>query len=169
MDNIGKRIRETRKQKKLTQDQLAAVLGTTKAAISRYETGARHPSYAQLSEISNALGVSVLDLLQDYVEVKNELGETNVYLRELGGEVEDMFRTCGLPLKADFLLSDDTPNVTKAFVSLIQEGTDGMAEPLLKAFQKLDFFGRQMAVDFVESLASNPAFLRKDLHSNQQK
>lgn len=169
MNNIGKRIREIRIQKHMTQDQLAVALGTTKAAISRYETGNRRPNYEQLAEISKVLGVSVLVLLEDYVEVKNELGETDVYLRDLDGQAENMLRTNGLPLKADYLLADDIPHIKKAFANLIKEGSDGMVEPLLEAFQKLDFSGRQLAVDLVEKLASNPCFLRKDLQHNNPK
>ena len=169
MENIGKRIREIRVQKGMTQDQLAAALGTTKAAISRYERGTRRPSYEQLAEISKALGVNYLVLLEDYVEVRSELGETNVYLRDLDGQAEAMPLLRWMRKKADYLLTHESSRLKRAFVNLIQEGSDGMVEPLLDAFQKLDFSGRQLAVDLVEKLANNPCFLRKDPQDSDPK
>lgn len=45
-----------RKQKNMTQAELARKLGTKQAAISRFESGSYNPSVAFLRKISTALG-----------------------------------------------------------------------------------------------------------------
>lgn len=60
---IGKFIAELRKEKKLTQEQLAEVLGVSNKTISRWENGRCMPDLSLLSFISDELGVSVSELL----------------------------------------------------------------------------------------------------------
>lgn len=60
--NIGMRIREARRSKGFTQEQLAEILGTSKAAISRYESQQREPRIGQLIAIAAALDVSLAQL-----------------------------------------------------------------------------------------------------------
>ena len=63
LDKIAIFIKEKRKAKKLTQTELANVLGVTEKAISRWETGRGTPDISLLIPLSNALDVTVLDLL----------------------------------------------------------------------------------------------------------
>ena len=56
--NIGKAIKELRKQKLLSQDELAEQAGITQAALSHIERGKR-PGESTLEKLSAALGVSV--------------------------------------------------------------------------------------------------------------
>ncbi len=56
-------IREVRKAAKITQEELAKVIGITHATLSRYESGAIDPPTSQLQAIAAALGVSVGRLL----------------------------------------------------------------------------------------------------------
>ncbi|WP_235667099.1 helix-turn-helix domain-containing protein [Clostridioides difficile] len=44
MENFSKRLKELRKNKGLTQEQVAKDLKTTKVSIGRYENGLREPS-----------------------------------------------------------------------------------------------------------------------------
>ena len=41
--NVGKMIILKRKEKKITQDELAKYIGVSKAAISKWETGQSYP------------------------------------------------------------------------------------------------------------------------------
>ena len=41
MATFGERLRKLREEKRLTQEQLAKILGTTKATLSRYENNQR--------------------------------------------------------------------------------------------------------------------------------
>ncbi len=58
------RIKELRKEKKITQLKMALDLNTTQNTISRYETGEREPGLSELVEIADYLGVSVDYLLR---------------------------------------------------------------------------------------------------------
>lgn len=64
MDDVGKRIREVRKSKGMTQDQLAAATSLSKSFISEVENDSRNASAKNLLNIANALGASVEYLLR---------------------------------------------------------------------------------------------------------
>lgn len=56
--HIGEAIREARKQKNLTQNQLAELMGVKKAQVSRIERG-HNPTLNTIARAFNALGMSV--------------------------------------------------------------------------------------------------------------
>lgn len=60
---IAKFIKERRTEKGLTQKELAEMLGCTDKAVSRWETGKGMPDISFLSPLSDALGVSVSELI----------------------------------------------------------------------------------------------------------
>lgn len=60
---IGEFIKTQRTLKNLTQKQLAEKLGVTDKAVSRWETGKGIPDVSLLIPLSNALGVSVNEIL----------------------------------------------------------------------------------------------------------
>ncbi len=62
---FGKRLREIRKERGLTQDELAAILGTSKQILSRYELEQRSPKIEQVKKYAEKLQVSVDFLLGD--------------------------------------------------------------------------------------------------------
>lgn len=64
---IGKFIAECRKNKKLTQAQLAEKLNITDKAISKWETGKGMPDSSIMLELCDLLGISVNELLSGEV------------------------------------------------------------------------------------------------------
>jgi transcriptional regulator with XRE-family HTH domain len=62
---LGRRIRELRKDRGLTMQQLSKMVGVNYTTIYRVETGKVSPSVVLLSEIAHRLGHSVVTLLQD--------------------------------------------------------------------------------------------------------
>jgi len=58
-------IAEWREKAGLTQEQLAERVGTSKASISRWETGERDPTAKVLAAIAYALDREVADLFRD--------------------------------------------------------------------------------------------------------
>ena len=62
-EKIGKFIFELRKEKSMTQQELADKLGVTDRAISHWENGRRLPDYSLLKDISNELDISINELL----------------------------------------------------------------------------------------------------------
>ena len=69
--NFGNRLKTLGIKKKLTQQQLADLLGLTKSVISAYENGLRYPAYDVLIKISRIFKVSTDFLLG--VEIKREI------------------------------------------------------------------------------------------------
>jgi len=61
--NLGRRIEQLRKQKKLEQGELAAIIGKDKQFINRYERQGANPTAYILVQIANALKVTANDLL----------------------------------------------------------------------------------------------------------
>jgi HTH-type transcriptional regulator, competence development regulator len=55
---LAKRLRLARKEKKMTQEELAKIVSTKKTTISNYETGYSTPSNEMLSDLADALGVT---------------------------------------------------------------------------------------------------------------
>ena len=55
--DVGKQIRESRKQAHLTQAELAEMVGVAEITIRQYEAGKRKPSMAQIEKLASALGV----------------------------------------------------------------------------------------------------------------
>ena len=63
--NIGTRIKELRKEKKVTQEALADYLHVSSQAVSKWETGASSPDIDMLPKLAIFFGTS-LDLLLDF-------------------------------------------------------------------------------------------------------
>lgn len=61
--DIGKRISELRRERNLSQDQLAEMVNLHRVTLAKYETGAIEPGALSLSRIADALGVSTDELL----------------------------------------------------------------------------------------------------------
>ena len=60
---IGKRVREARKNKGLTQDDLAALIDKTVETISNIERGVKLTGLATWEDIRKVLGVKLSDLV----------------------------------------------------------------------------------------------------------
>lgn len=56
---FGEVLRELRKKKGLTQEQLGKKLGVSKAMINHYESGKRSPSYVMEEAIADFFSVSI--------------------------------------------------------------------------------------------------------------
>lgn len=70
-EKIGKFITECRKQKNLTQNELADKLGITDKAISKWENGRCMPDISLLEELCSILDVTINELLSGERNTKN--------------------------------------------------------------------------------------------------
>lgn len=61
--DFGVTLRKLRKTRGITQQELGAQIGTTKAVISKYETGIGYPGYDTLLRLSAYFGVTTDYLL----------------------------------------------------------------------------------------------------------
>ena len=63
MINFNERVKKLRKQKDLTQEQLAEYMGVSPQAISRWETGATCPDISALPQLAELFGITIDELL----------------------------------------------------------------------------------------------------------
>jgi transcriptional regulator with XRE-family HTH domain len=63
LSRIGERVRETRRRRGLTQEDLAAKVKISVAYMSLIERGGRNPPYTTMTAIARALGVKVGSLV----------------------------------------------------------------------------------------------------------
>lgn len=63
MVNMGKKLKSLRREKKLTQKQIADRIGLAISAVSSYESGTRYPSYDVLIKLAQIFHVSTDYLL----------------------------------------------------------------------------------------------------------
>jgi len=63
LKDFGKFIAQLRKEKKLTQKDLANKLGINDKTVSKWETGVMAPDISLLNELSSILGITSTELL----------------------------------------------------------------------------------------------------------
>lgn len=77
LEKIGKFIALNRKNKGLTQEQLAEKLGVTNKTISRWETGKYMPDLSLLKPLSEELGITLNELLSGEKIEKDKIIENS--------------------------------------------------------------------------------------------
>ena len=80
---IGKFIAQCRKNKNLTQSQLAEKLNITDRAISKWENGRSMPDYSIILDLCNILEININDLLNGEVIMENKSEKQNELILEL--------------------------------------------------------------------------------------
>ena len=80
---IGENISRYRRERHMTQEQLARSVGVSPPAVSKWETGSSYPDVTLLSPIARALGITV-DILLSFQEELTEEEVDSLY-RELQG------------------------------------------------------------------------------------
>ena len=58
-ETIGEQVRRLRKEKGLTQEELASRIGTRQPIVARLEAGAHVPTWRTLDRVAKALGARV--------------------------------------------------------------------------------------------------------------
>ena len=86
---IGKFIAECRKQKNLTQMQLAEKLGITDKAISKWERGIAMPDTSIMLELCETLGIRANELLSgEKINMENNNQKNEQLLLDMAKELE---------------------------------------------------------------------------------
>jgi transcriptional regulator with XRE-family HTH domain len=120
---IGEKIQQLRKEKEITQKELAEKLGLAEITIRQYETNKREPKIATLSKIAKILGTGLETFLTD--------DEQSLF--------EDMANL--------YLKSDSNIN----FLKSSQEHTP-QENYLLAKLRELNEKGKKKATDYIDDL-----------------
>ena len=98
--NIGSNIYTLRKQKNVTQDALAAELGVTAAAVSKWEKGYTLPDILMLCALADYFEVTTDELLGRSVAKKQAIVITEN--EELGRKITELAEKYGIKVCAAF-------------------------------------------------------------------
>ncbi|MEI6088661.1 MAG: helix-turn-helix transcriptional regulator [Bacteroidota bacterium] len=88
---LGQRIRELRKSKGLSQDQLSEIIGIDPKHLSRIELGKSFPYMETLEAIAKSLQVEIKDLFEFY-HLTKEAATIEEINRMLHGATEETLR-----------------------------------------------------------------------------
>ncbi|MCD8332247.1 MAG: helix-turn-helix domain-containing protein [Oscillospiraceae bacterium] len=75
---IGRYIAQKRKEKNITQAQLAQCLGVSNKTVSKWETGQHMPDYSAIQPLCRALGVMVTELMEGADQNERPLDEETI-------------------------------------------------------------------------------------------
>lgn len=70
---VGRNFLRIRREKGLTQEQIEEISGFSQQYLSGLERGKRNPTILSLFELSQALGVNLIELI---IEIDEETGST---------------------------------------------------------------------------------------------
>ena len=131
--NTGEKIKQRRKELKITQSALEKLTGITVSAIQKYEYGKMKPKIEQLQKLATALKCAPIDLLDDDVSLFNKWNvELNApVLREQIALLEQVAKNYGA----------DTIDLLESYTSLNKTGKAKAIEyikDLLKLYKEGD-------------------------------
>ena len=89
LSKIGKFLQELRKEKRLTQEQLAEQMGVARRTVSRWETGSNMPDLDILVELSDLYEVDLREILsgeRKSEQMNEEMKETVMQVADYSAE-----------------------------------------------------------------------------------
>ncbi len=96
MDNLkirlGRRIKDLRKSKNITQEKLAEVINMDITSLSKIETGRNYPQPETVEKLANALNVSIdkLFLFKDDFSKEEYLNEINNNIKFISNDINKL-------------------------------------------------------------------------------
>jgi len=94
--NIGENIKKYRKEKKITQTKLAALIAKSESTIQKYEGGSVVPDIVTLTKIAAVLGKSINDLVGNTPTVAEEIIDKLILMD--GQPLEQIATQVGIPI-----------------------------------------------------------------------
>lgn len=118
--DVSEIIRGYRKEKKLTQSELAKKAGLALISLRRYETAERNITLYNLQKIADALEISLSDLLgQTIPKEENKMNEQN---KTTDQEMRECFKQLFFKLseasESSGCTADDLMTITKAMLAI---------------------------------------------------
>ena len=117
MNRLQSEIKEYRKKKGLSQDDLAVILGVTRSKIANWENGRTFPKPDMIQEIANKLDINLTngDLINDFIDYESTLKKKFKQIEENGkidiSDLENILKNiddCGIKLSyKDNILSNE--------------------------------------------------------------
>lgn len=155
--SIVEKICNLRKQNRLSQEQMAELLGINRATLSKYETGVIVPSLAQLRKIAEILNVSVVELFPD------ELANDFDYPAEKGKKALKTSANYLIPDECLFTIGERIRAIRKEKGMTQKQVADkcGMADSAIRKYESGTVQTRDVTLEKIASaLGVSSRFLR---------
>ncbi len=148
---IGNNIKAARKAARMTQKQLAEKAGTAVGTIQQYELGKRQPRLKQLQSISEALGMSLYNLLPSSGKFPRSSILDELAALVENGSIQTSVDEWGLLVKSyrEGNLYDNSPE---------SPFHTSHHSKLLKFFENLNEEGQERAIQYLEELTEIPKY-----------
>lgn len=114
IENFGKNISNLRREKNVSQEELAAYVGVGKAAISKIELGTSFPTFANLEKIAQYFDATPTQLFGTELEIQLEISRKNIdeyekkatHILEAAKAISDIEKTL-FKVEPKITISDD--------------------------------------------------------------
>lgn len=136
--NIGTNIKKYRKEKGLTQRELADKLNIATNSLSRYEIGERRPPIDMIEKIAEILNVTPIQLMYDE-EVENTLNQSSEILSNFNPNDSSTFTEVSF---------EDEAQRQEMYLKELREDT-------INKYDSLDLFGQKAANKYINFLAKD--------------
>lgn len=130
--SIGNNIRNIRKEKKMTLQQIADIMGCSPQLISQYENGKRMPKLETLQRIAESLNVSLLQIVD-----ADQLSK-DIFMQEIKKEVLQL-NLEELNELIELIKDSEKPRDKQSLIKIYDNMTDSAREKLLTYAEDLWF------------------------------
>lgn len=140
----GVKLKKVRKEKGLTQKELAKISNIGEATLRNIELGIANPKLETIRKIANALDVDFFELVDDpdvFIGLQPPVVAGGL---ELHRQMEEFKRKYGFSPSSSI---EDTKTVL-----------DDYDKKMIVAFNRLNNDGKEQAINFVEDIAFNPKY-----------
>lgn len=156
---IGDKIRTIRKEKGLTQKQLAQRLGVSASMVGQYETNVRKPKFETLKNFSEALDVNITELIDI-----DDISPSLLSMSPLVDQCKSILSRAAP--NETIILSDEEKAQLRQLANLVYSAKEELSnntflveilrDEYISLFDKLNFQGKYLAVKMVSDLVNNP-------------
>lgn len=154
--NLGERIRNLRKSKNITQEELAKMIGVKRSVISKYENGSVNISTNNLLEISKALAIPIEAFLGNDIEI-TKITDENSYIKYViednAGTVDDF------PHDAILVKDVSIDKRNKLILKHIRQDT-------IAKYDSLNALGQKKANEYITDLSEQEKYTTPDEEKN---
>lgn len=116
-ETFGQRLSRIRKEKGLTQEDIAKKIVISPQAVSKWENDLSSPDILMLSSIADILGVSIDELLGHQTNNKDNKEEKETVESEVVDD-EDKFKDDGINFKGNIHIDEESININNGGVHI---------------------------------------------------
>ena len=153
---LGDKIRNIRKSKNMTQEQLAEKIGVKRSVISKYENNSVNISVDTIEKIANALGVETSELLYEQSELIAQVKRMF--------DMHDVLNSTKVAFNLNVI--DSMKIMFKNHPELFQEDTQpeekSINDDTISKLETLNTLGQQKANEYITDLSEQEKYTKPD-------